>query len=475
MSGLGRLYRRRGSRLSEFERVVESLEEMIVVVDSDYRYLIANSSFLNYRGMKREDLIGRRIPEILNRGVFEAAIKGRLDECFCGKIVQFEMRYLYPNRGERDLAISYFPIEGPGGIDRVACVLKDVTEQKRTDHALRLFRALIDQSNDAVEVLDPETLRFLDVNDKACEDLGYIREELLSMTVFDIDPNGQEVCSPAGLEKLRATGSIVRESVHKRKDGSTFPVEISVKFVQLERSYFVTVVRDITERKKSEAALRESEDRYHDLVEHSEDLVCTHDLNGSLLSVNAAPAHLLGYEVDELLSIPMRDLIAPEFREQFDQYLDRISAVGSDRGLLCVLAKDGRRRIWEYQNTLRTEGVDSPVARGVAHDVTERQLAADALRKSEKRYRMLFEKAVAGVGIVAMGGTVLDCNDAWARMFGHTSAGECRGSQIQNCYRDPAQRESLLSELRQSGVVINREWELLRADGLLSGSCSTAC
>jgi PAS domain-containing protein len=119
--------------------------------------------------MKREDLIGRRIGEVLNPGVCEATIKDKLDECFRGKIVQFEMRYRCPNRGERDLVISYFPIEGPAGIARVASVLRDVTEQKQSDCALRLFRALIDQSNDAVEVVDPETLRFLDVNDKACK------------------------------------------------------------------------------------------------------------------------------------------------------------------------------------------------------------------------------------------------------------------------------------------------------------------
>ncbi len=465
ISWLAGTLRQRANRLQEFERVVEGLEEMIVVVGRDYRYLIANRAFLDFQGMKREDLIGRRIPDILNPGVFEETVKGKLDECFCGKVVQYEMRYRYPDRGERDLIVSYFPIEGPDGVDRVASVLQDVTEQKRADHALRLFRTLIDQSNDAVEVIDPDTLRFLDVNDKACKDLGYTREELLIMTVFDIDPDCHEICSPAGLEELRARGSIVREAVHRRKDGSTFPVEVSVKFVQLERNYFVTVARDITDRKKSEAALRESEDRYRDLVEHAEDLVCTHDLNGTLLSVNPAPARLLGYEVDELLSTPMRDLIAPEFRAQFDQYLDTIKTQGAAHGFLCVLAKDGRRRIWEYQNTLRTDGVDCPVVRGIAHDVTERHLAADALQKSEERYRMLFEKTVAGVAIISLGGKVIDCNDAWARMFGHDAAADCRGSQIQNCYRDTAQREPLVAELRQHGVFINQEWELLRKDG----------
>jgi PAS domain S-box-containing protein len=122
ISWLAASVQERANRLQEFEKVVEGLEEMIVVVDRNYRYLIANRAFLNYRGMKREELIGRRIPEILNPGVFETTIKDKLDECFRGNIVQFEMRYRYPNRGERDLVISYFPIEGPSGADRVACV-----------------------------------------------------------------------------------------------------------------------------------------------------------------------------------------------------------------------------------------------------------------------------------------------------------------------------------------------------------------
>jgi two-component system, sensor histidine kinase and response regulator len=454
---------------------------------------------------------------------------------------------------------------------------------------LRLFRSLIDQFNDAVEVVDPLTLRFLDVNEKACRDLAYTREELLGMTVFDIDPNGDASSQAAFLEKIRAEGSIVTESIHRRKDGTTFPVEVSIKYVQVDRDYLVRVARDITDRKKAEAALRESEDRYRDLVEHSDDLVCTHDLEGNLLSVNSAAGRQLGYEIAELLKIPMRDLIAPEFRLQFDQYLERIRAKGADNGLVCVVAKDGRRHIWEYRNTLRTESMPYPAVRGIAHDVTERKQAEDALRRSEQRmrlfiehapagaalldremryiqvsrrwrqdyrlgdrdltgvshyevfpeiperwkeahrrclagevlreecdrferadgtvqwvrwelhpwyekgqiggiaifaedvtakeravqalrqseqrYRALFEKTIAGVGIISMGGTVMDCNDAWARMFGRNSAADCRGSQIRDSYRDPLHRETLLAELREKGVVINREWELCRQDG----------
>ncbi len=463
--GLAHLYRRHEERLREFERAVEGLDEMIVVVDRDYRYVLANHAFLRYRGMKNEDVIGRRVAEVLSPGVFEAEVKEKVDECFRGKVVQYEMRYHYPALGERDLFISYFPIEGPNGVDRVACVLRDTTERKRAEVGLRLFRTLIDQSNDAVEVIDPETLRLVDVNEKACKDLGYTREELLTLTVFDIDPNVDASCRTEVVERLRRAGYVVKEAVHRRKDGTTFPVETSLKYVELDRSFVVAVSRDISDRKKAEAALHESEDRYRDLVEHSEDLVCTHDLEGNLLSVNPAPARILGYEVGEMLKIPMREIIVPEYRELFDAYLAKMKATGSDRGLMVVLGRNGERRTWAYQNTLRTVGVSSPVVRGMAHDVTERRSAELAQQESERRYELLFEKSVAGVAILEIGGRVVECNDAWARMFGQGDASECRGAQIADHYPNPADRAALVEELQRTGAYYNRELELRRKDG----------
>src|ERR1700733_13887568 len=122
-------------------------------------------------------------------------------------------------------------------------------------------------------------------------------------------------------------------------------------------------------------ALQENEDWYQDLVEHSQDLLCIHDLEGRLLSVNPAPARVLGYSVEEMLRIPMREMAAPEFRPHFDAYLSRIASVGEAHGLMAVMTRSGERRIWEYHNTLRAEGVASPIVRGMARDVTEQKRA----------------------------------------------------------------------------------------------------
>src|SRR6202011_2951112 len=146
-------------------------------------------------------------------------------------------------------------------------------------------------------------------------------------------------------------------------------------------------------------ALEENEDWYRDLVEHSQDLLCVHDLQGRFLSVNPGPARLLGYSVEEMLQKPMRDFIDPQFRGQFDDYLREIERTGESRGLMAVVTRSGEQRIWEYHNTLRTEGVAAPIVRGIAHDVTERVLAEKALRATNEelvktareRERMLHE------------------------------------------------------------------------------------
>lgn len=141
---------------------------------------------------------------------------------------------------------------------------------------------------------------------------------------------------------------------------------------------------------------------FRDLVEHSQDLICTHDLTGRLLSVNPLPARLLGYSVEELLRMPMQSLLAPEVRDQFDAYLERMRRNGADSGLLLLLTRAGERRIWEYHNTLRTEGMPVPLARGMAHDITERYRAESGLRKLAAEREQLIAKLQAALDKVKL-------------------------------------------------------------------------
>jgi PAS domain S-box-containing protein len=99
-----------------------------------------------------------------------------------------------------------------------------------------------------------------------------------------------------------------------------------------------------------------------------------------LLSVNPVPARLLGYSVEEILQRPLRDLLSPKYRNYFDAYLEEIKRNGESSGLMAVITRAGETRIWEFHNTLRKEGLSSPVVRGIAHDVTDRVRAEKRLR-----------------------------------------------------------------------------------------------
>jgi len=158
-------------------------------------------------------------------------------------------------QGAADYILKDRPTRLPTAIRR-ALEEKALREERvRVEESLKLFRLLVDQSNDSIQVVDLETMCFLDVNARACMSLGYSREELLSMRVYDIDPTVDESVRARLDHTLRKSGSAVFQTLQRRKDGSTFPVEVSMKYVHLDRSYVVCAIRDITERKEAEEAL----------------------------------------------------------------------------------------------------------------------------------------------------------------------------------------------------------------------------
>jgi PAS domain S-box-containing protein len=218
---------------------------------------------------------------------------------------------------------------------------------------------------------------------------------------------------------------------------------------------FVGTTQEITARKKMEAALRESEDLFRDLVEHSSDLICTHNLEGRLLSVNELPAKLLGYSREEMLNKPMREFLLPEARAQFDESLVNIKRDGFAKGLMVVLTKSGERRIWGYHNTLRTHGVSTPIVRGIAHDVTDQKRMERALRLSEEKFSKAFLASPYAIVISTMEeGKLIDVNDSFIRIMGFSREESIGRTSFElGLWSCPSDRNGVLNEFRQTGRV----------------------
>jgi len=276
-----------------------------------------------------------------------------------------------------------------GKLISVLSLVLDVTVAKRIEEALRKseaqYRLLFESNPQPMWVYDLQTFRFLAVNDAAIRHYGYSRAEFLDMTIKDI--RSEE--DAAFLSDYLASGRTDLDNAgkwrHRKKDGTVINVEITANRLSFAgRPAEFVLAQDITERKQAETALRISEDRYRDLVDNSHELICTHDLNGKVLSVNPWAARVLGYPREALIGINIRDGLLPEYRDQFDEYLETVKREGSARGVMKVRTASGETRLWEYYNTLRTEGVQTPIVRGMAHDVTERR---EALKREKEARR----------------------------------------------------------------------------------------
>jgi PAS domain S-box-containing protein len=258
--------KRTEERLLEYEKVVEGLEEMIVVVDRDFRYLLANRAFLNYRGVEREQLIGRLVPDVLSPEAFDK-VADKLSECLTGKALKYEMRYSYSNHGDRDLLISYIPIQGPSGIDRVACVLQDITERKRAEDLLRRseekFKALFDLAPVGIAFLD-SGLNIVDCNPALERMTRLSREELWGgawqrRTFLNADGSprlpGERLTERAVSEKRLVNGV---ETGAVMESGDIVWAEVSVAPLALPDARAVVIMQDITERRRAAKDLEDA-------------------------------------------------------------------------------------------------------------------------------------------------------------------------------------------------------------------------
>lgn len=279
-------------------------------------------------------------------------------------------------RREYEASVALVPDTDPV---RIVTIGKDITERKTAQHRMELLDRAIDLSSDAIFLID-EQFRFNYVNATACRTLGYHREELLTMTPLDIDPD----VTPDFLRTCRQDTAVgitnIFETRHRRKDGSVFPVEISVAgFVDDGAPFMLAVVRDITERKRAEAENR----RLIAILEESADFIGSADTQGKLLYHNRAARRMIGLPDDaDLSALHVSDI-------HTDWGMKRLL----ETGIPAVL----EHGLWRGDNALRhRDGSEIPVAQlvmlhrdaegrpeftsAIMHDLTERKRTEDVLK-----------------------------------------------------------------------------------------------
>src|SRR5215468_5134421 len=360
---------------------------------------------------------------------------------------------------------------------------REIPDSKSAERALResaaRMQALFETAVDGAILIDAHgaVLMF----NPACEKLfGYAADEVVGKNVKMLmpepyrDEHDHYIANYLDTRKHKIIG-IGREVVGRRKDGSTFPMDLSVGEAKQEGgSIFVGIIRDITERKSAERALRESAARMQALFETAVDGAILIDAHGAVLMFNPACEKLFGYAADEVVGKNVKMLMPEPYRREHDgyikSYLDtrkhKIIGIGRE---VVGRRKDGSTFPMDLSvGEAKQEG--GAIFVGIIRDITERKSTERALRESAGRMRALFETAVDGVILIDGRGTVLMFNPACERLFGYFSE-EVVGKNVKMLMPEPYRHEhdgyvaNYLDSRKPKIIGIGREVVGLRADG----------
>ncbi len=270
-------------------------------------------------------------------------------------------------------------------------------------------------------IFDLDTLDFLAVNDAAVRAYGYSRDEFLGMNTKDIRP-AEEV------DRFLVSASTIRKHLflsmgewrHIRKSGDMIDVEIFVSASDYKgKKAGLVAVRDITERKKSEASLRQALEWQEAIFEGSRDAVLISDMSARLVSVNLAACELTGYSREELLSMKSSDLRAESSPSNFDKVHAELSDASFKQVESVMRRKDGS----EIQVELHKRRIDvsgKSFVHTTVRDITDRKKAESDLQKSEAKYHELIESMPVGYYKSTSEGRFVDVNPAFCTMLGYT-------------------------------------------------------
>ena len=296
------------------------------------------------------------------------------------------------------------------------------TKRKQVEEALQFTRFSVDNAADTMVCVDRDA-RFIDVNDAFCRSSGYSREELLSMTVHDIDPDYSAEIWPEFWKKLKQSGSLTFESCHRSKEGRIFPVEITATFFEYNgKEYHCSFARDITERKRAEEALRQSEENFQALAENANDgILIAMGEEGWHVYANRRAVEITGYPVQELLKTCIRDLAHPdELPKLTERYKKRLTGLEVPKPYETALVnKDGIKVPIEISPS-KTTWQNQPAEMVIFRDITERKRAEEALREEEEKFRAIADYTADWENWVAPDGSLIWVNPAVERITGYS-------------------------------------------------------
>ena len=353
--------------------------------------------------------------------------------------------------------------------------ITDITKRKQAEKSIveseMHYRTIFENTGTSMILIEDDKTMSM-ANREFVRNTGYSRDEIIGRMKWT------EIVHPDDLGRMIEQHRLRRETPARALPGYEFRLRtksgdlrnmlLTIDLLPGTKKSIASLI-DITESKRVEEALRESEERYRTLVENARDIVFRTDSTGHFTFVNSAGLHTIGYKEEELIGKNYALTISPNMRDEAIRFFGRqfVKGIKNAYSEYPILTKDGRE-IWVGQNTQlvvedgRVQGFQS-----VARDITERKRVEEALQESERKYRTIYEDAVFGIYQTTPEGRFISANAAFASMAGYNSPQELMDSieKIEpHLYVHSEDRQRFIEIIAAKGMVNGFEVEFYKKD-----------
>ncbi|MEN6422500.1 MAG: PAS domain S-box protein [Smithella sp.] len=465
-----------------YRKLFEDHVAIKLIIDPDTGMILdANLAAAQYYGWTRDEMKRMKIWQI--NTLPPELIKEEMKKTLMQKRFHFEFQHCRADGSVRDVEVFSSKIE-MNGKDVLHSIVHDITERKQTEESLKQaelkFRTIFDFASDGIILVCKKDRKFLLANKTMCEMLGYSQEEIMKLGVADIHRPESLPYVAEQFERLSDNEiTVSRDIPVLKKDKTVFFADISASSITLNgKDCLIGMFRDITERKRAEQALRESEEKYKLLADQS--IMGMFIIQeGCIKYANYATSKIIGYSIEEMLnwekdeySVVLHPDDLPTVMEQVRRKQTGYPDIVVNYSWKIITKSGEIKWVESFSKTISFEG--SPADFVMMIDITERKKAEEALQKSEDKYRTFFKTSRDCVFITSLDGDWVDMNDSAVELFGYSSKEELLQIKIPDLYIKPEERTKHINTILERGYSKDYPIDLLRKDGSIMHALITA-